>query len=168
MKFTEYWILRIRKDTLQDVSWVPAWVWFLRSIFHTFSASAFQPVRWQVFLTQYPRSVAAEPPRTQERNAEVGARPAQPPACAEAVTIPPVPWSFRKKQRSSSLTQHLKWIMISTGVLWTHSIKKMQVSMLLGVKARAPRDARKGLPGMGLRSVPSLHSRRMKRQLHIL
>lgn len=30
---------------------------------------------------------------------------------------------LQKKQRGSYLTQHLNWIVISTGVLWTHAIK---------------------------------------------
>lgn len=52
-KFTERWILGIRKDTLKDLSRAPTWVWFLRNISHAFSASALEPVRGQVFLTQY-------------------------------------------------------------------------------------------------------------------
>lgn len=64
-------------------------MWFLRNIAHAFSASALQSVRGQVFLAQYHRTL--------EHKAEAGAHPAQPAVCAEAVTMPAVLWSFRKK-----------------------------------------------------------------------
>lgn len=53
MKFTEYWVLGVRKDKLKDVSWVPTLLWLLRNIFNKPSASALQSMRGQVFLIQH-------------------------------------------------------------------------------------------------------------------